>query len=161
SRSSAPSPSAASATVCFPCSSPCSLARSPEACTGRLTLPRRPPPPSPDPQRMNRLVALVSGVGWHVQDLARAARSLHIGFDPFPCPSVTGSVPSPGSTGRVDAGGINLFAVDAVLVRMMPPGSLEQVVFCMDALHRVEAAGVPVWNPPRAIEAAVDKYLAL
>jgi ribosomal protein S6--L-glutamate ligase len=44
---------------------------------------------------------------------------------------------------------------------MMPPGSLEQVVFRMDALHRVTAAGVPVWNPPRAVEAAVDKYLAL
>ena len=44
---------------------------------------------------------------------------------------------------------------------MMPPGSLEQVVFRMDALHRVAAAGVPVWNPPRAVEAAVDKYLTL
>jgi ribosomal protein S6--L-glutamate ligase len=44
---------------------------------------------------------------------------------------------------------------------MMPPGTLEQVVFRMDALHRVAAAGVPVVNPPRAIEAAVDKYLAL
>jgi ribosomal protein S6--L-glutamate ligase len=31
----------------------------------------------------------------------------------------------------------------------------------MDALHRLEAAGVPVVNPPRAVEAAVDKYLAL
>ena len=51
--------------------------------------------------------------------------------------------------------------VNGVLVRMMPPGSLEQVVFRMDALHRVAAAGVPVVNPPRAIEAAVDKYLTL
>jgi ribosomal protein S6--L-glutamate ligase len=31
----------------------------------------------------------------------------------------------------------------------------------MDALHRVAAAGVPVLNPPRAVEAAVDKYLTL
>ena len=46
-------------------------------------------------------------------------------------------------------------------MRMMPPGSLEQVVFRMDALHRVAAAGVPVLNPPRAVEAAVDKYLTL
>ena len=44
---------------------------------------------------------------------------------------------------------------------MMPPGSLEQVVFRMDALHRVVAAGIPVLNPPRAVEAAVDKYLTL
>src|SRR5205823_14974537 len=37
----------------------------------------------------------------------------------------------------------------------------EQVVFRMDALHRLAAAGVPVLNPPRAVEAAVDKYLTL
>ncbi len=43
---------------------------------------------------------------------------------------------------------------------MMPPGALEQVVFRMDALHRLAAQGVPVLNPPRAIEAAVDKFLA-
>ncbi len=52
------------------------------------------------------------------------------------------------------------FVYDAVLVRSMPPGSLEQIVFRMDALARLEAAGVPVVNPAKAIEAAVDKYLA-
>lgn len=50
---------------------------------------------------------------------------------------------------------------DGILVRMMPPGSLEQVVFRMDALHRLAAMGIPVMNPPRAVEAAVDKYLTL
>jgi ribosomal protein S6--L-glutamate ligase len=44
---------------------------------------------------------------------------------------------------------------------MMPPGSLEQVVFRMDALHRLQALGIPVLNPPRAVETAVDKFLAL
>jgi ribosomal protein S6--L-glutamate ligase len=57
------------------------------------------------------------------------------------------------------AGEIALDQVDAVIVRTMPPGSLEQVVFRMDALARLEAAGVPVVNPPKAIECAVDKYL--
>jgi ribosomal protein S6--L-glutamate ligase len=42
----------------------------------------------------------------------------------------------------------------------MPPGSLEQVVFRMDVLHRLETNGVPVVNPPRALEICVDKYLA-
>lgn len=41
----------------------------------------------------------------------------------------------------------------------MPPGSLEQVVFRMDALSSLEATGTLVVNPPKAIEAAVDKYL--
>lgn len=53
----------------------------------------------------------------------------------------------------------DLMACDAVIVRTMPPGSLEQVVFRMDALARLEAAGVIVLNPPRAVECAVDKYL--
>ena len=59
----------------------------------------------------------------------------------------------------VTSGGVALDQFDAVLVRTMPPGSLEQVVFRMDALARLEAAGIPVINPPRAIECAVDKYL--
>ena len=47
-----------------------------------------------------------------------------------------------------------------MIVRTMPPGSLEQVVYRMDALWRLEAAGVAVLNSPKAIECAVDKYLA-
>jgi ribosomal protein S6--L-glutamate ligase len=54
---------------------------------------------------------------------------------------------------------LNLTSVDAVIVRTMPPGSLEQVVYRMDALARLDAAGVTVLNPPKAIECAVDKYL--
>jgi ribosomal protein S6--L-glutamate ligase len=42
----------------------------------------------------------------------------------------------------------------------MPPGSLEQVVFRMDVLHRLQARGVAILNPPAAVEACVDKYLA-
>jgi ribosomal protein S6--L-glutamate ligase len=64
-----------------------------------------------------------------------------------------------GNEVRVLATGADLSAFDSVLVRTMPPGSLEQVVFRMDALGRLEAAGTTVINPPRAIECAVDKYL--
>ena len=52
-----------------------------------------------------------------------------------------------------------LSRVDAVLVRTMPPGSLEQVVFRMNLLAQLEARGVVVMNPPRSVECAVDKYL--
>src|SRR3954449_3418518 len=108
---------------------------------------------------MKKLVALVSGMGWHVQDLKRAAGALGVDFEAVPFPSVVGHL----ETGRerIEAGGIDLSGVAGVLVRMMPPGSLEQVVFRMDALHRLQALGIPVLNPPRAVEAAVDKYLAL
>jgi ribosomal protein S6--L-glutamate ligase len=54
----------------------------------------------------------------------------------------------------------SLAGFDAVVVRTMPPGSLEQVVFRMDVLHRAAARGVQVLNPPAAVETCVDKYLA-
>ncbi len=41
----------------------------------------------------------------------------------------------------------------------MQLASLESVVFRMDLLARAEALGIPVINPAKAIEAAVDKYL--
>lgn len=108
---------------------------------------------------MKHLVGLVSGFGWHVQDLARAAILVGVRFEAVPFPKVVGKVG--GGPARVEAGGIDLMSSDGVLVRMMPPGTLEQVVFRMDALQRLTATGVPVLNPPRAVEAAVDKYLAL
>jgi ribosomal protein S6--L-glutamate ligase len=61
---------------------------------------------------------------------------------------------------QVDSVPVELSSVDRVLVRTMPAGSLEQVIFRMDVLHRLVACGVPVLNPPRALETAVDKYLA-
>ena len=110
---------------------------------------------------MTSLVALVSGFGWHVEDLVRAAARAGVSLQPVQFPRVAAVVGVTAMRGRVSAGDLDLTTVDGVLVRMMPPGSLEQVVFRMDALHRIKAAGVPVLNPPRAIEAAVDKYLTL
>jgi len=42
----------------------------------------------------------------------------------------------------------------------MPPGSLEQVVFRMNALARLEASGLPVINSASSLETAIDKYLS-
>ena len=50
---------------------------------------------------------------------------------------------------------------DACLVRNMPGGSLEQIIFRMDLLWSLEASGTKIVNPPKAIECAVDKYLTL
>jgi RimK family alpha-L-glutamate ligase len=49
---------------------------------------------------------------------------------------------------------------DAVIVRGIPRGSLEQVIFRVDALHVLVARGVTVVNGPRAIERTIDKFLA-
>jgi RimK family alpha-L-glutamate ligase len=59
-----------------------------------------------------------------------------------------------------------LAAADVVAVRGMPGAAppearLEQVIFRMDVLGRLAAGGVPVVNPPRSLEIAIDKYLSL
>lgn len=54
---------------------------------------------------------------------------------------------------------MDLATFDAVIIRTMPPGSLEQVVYRMDVLARLEASGVTVLNSPKSVECAVDKYL--
>jgi len=84
------------------------------------------------------LAALVSGTGWHVADLLRAAETLAIKFHPLPFARVEGRVGGDSGAGLV-VDGVNLSHVDGILIRMMPPGSLEQVVFRMDALHRLAA----------------------
>jgi ribosomal protein S6--L-glutamate ligase len=110
---------------------------------------------------MTSLVALISGFGWHVEDLERAAGRLGVSLHPVLFSRVSAAVGIETERVCVRAGDIELTSTDGVLVRMMPPGTLEQVVFRMDALHCLAAAGVPVLNPPRAVEAAVDKYLTL
>ena len=96
-----------------------------------------------------RIALLSTGDGWHLHDLRRAAASL-------------GHEAESVDFRRVHAGvGIaadSLSNFDGVVVRTMPPGSLEQVVFRMDVLHQLEAHGVRVLNPPRAVELCVDKY---
>jgi RimK family alpha-L-glutamate ligase len=49
---------------------------------------------------------------------------------------------------------------DAVIVRGIPRGSLEQVIFRVDVLHALVARGVTVVNGPRALERTIDKFLA-
>jgi RimK family alpha-L-glutamate ligase len=103
------------------------------------------------------IAILAARDSWYFRDLARAAGSRHR-LTSISYKSLGSQVT--GANLSIDGGGLSLNSLDGVLVRSMPPGSLEHVVFRMDALARLEAAGVRVVNPARAIEAAVDKYLA-
>jgi RimK family alpha-L-glutamate ligase len=98
-----------------------------------------------------RFAILAGGDGWHVRDLHRAARLLGHDAETVDFRKVTAGVAAPFGP---------LGGVDGVIVRTMPPGSLEQVVFRMDVLHQLRDRGVIVLNPPRALEVCVDKYLA-
>src|SRR4051794_38337731 len=104
-----------------------------------------------------RVAILGSTGGWHAERLERAltARGHACAFAP-----VTRMA------GRIDGGiavrgrELALDACDIVVVRGIPRGSLEQVIFRVDALHALAAAGVRAVNGALAIERAVDKFLA-
>ncbi|MAT14550.1 MAG: 30S ribosomal protein S6--L-glutamate ligase [Planctomyces sp.] len=54
---------------------------------------------------------------------------------------------------------VDLLRLDALFVRSMPVGSLEQVVWRMDLLAQLESRNVTVINSPKSLECAIDKYL--
>src|SRR5205085_11323282 len=107
--------------------------------------------PPREAARPMRIALLSAGSGWHVRDLQRAAAGL--GHDAV-------AVDFRRVTAGLGVAADSLAGFDGVMVRTMPPGSLEQVVFRMDMLHRLQARGVAVLNPPAAVETCVDKYLA-
>lgn len=104
-----------------------------------------------------RIAVLGSATSWYVGDLRRAAGTRHT-IVPITYRQVCSQIDQ--ATVTIHSGDVDLCRCDAVLVRSMPPGSLEQVIFRMNALAVLEEAGVKIVNPPRAIEVAVDKYLA-
>jgi RimK family alpha-L-glutamate ligase len=103
-----------------------------------------------------RIAVLGNAGSWYTNDLTRAAGDRHE-ILPIAYQQLASAVDTGITVHTLDT---RLNDCDAVLVRSMPPGSLEQIIFRMDALANLAAAGVTVVNPPRAIEVAVDKYLA-
>ena len=114
-----------------------------------------------------RVGILATGDRWHVQALSAALKRL--GFEAIPLPAArlsgrvdpyrsAGGRPTGGGPRSVRAGDVDLESLAALLVRYIPPGSLDQIVFRVDALHAVHDAGLPLVNPPRAIERTVDKF---
>lgn len=100
-----------------------------------------------------RIAILSGGTGWHVQDLLRAAEKLGHTAEIFDFRGIFTGSPTPVPSWEPLAG------FDAAVVRTMPAGSLEQIVFRMDLLHAAAGNGVKILNPPRAVEACVDKFL--
>jgi len=58
-------------------------------------------------------------------------------------------------------GDIDAFDLKAIIVRPIGRGSLDEIIFRLDVLHRLERHGILIVNPPSSIEKAVDKYYAL
>jgi RimK family alpha-L-glutamate ligase len=100
---------------------------------------------------------LASRTGWHTDQLRSAI--LARGFEPriVPWESNVGRM---GKASGVTNEELVLAGSRAVLPRIIPNGSLEQIIYRVDTLHRLESQGVRVMNSARAIERSVDKAWA-
>jgi RimK family alpha-L-glutamate ligase len=121
-----------------------------------------------------QVLILSARTGWHTDELCRAlvARGHHPRVAPYESLVALMGLGRPerrplrnrsvGADLQVGPVGLNdrasAFQADAVLARIVPNGSLEQIIYRLDALHWLEDAGIPVINPPRAIERSVDKF---
>jgi RimK family alpha-L-glutamate ligase len=101
------------------------------------------------------IVILSAGTGWYTDDLCRAVAERNQTALVLP---YEGLVARTGGTGSLSSNNLAILGADAVLARVIPDGSLEQIIFRVDALHWIEERGVPVINSPRAIERSVDKF---
>ena len=113
---------------------------------------------------------LGSPENWYVRDLMRAAKGHSVEVRSFE--DIAARYDSGGRFDsarecdsprqwQVMADGCALHECDAVFVRTMPLGSLEQMVVRIDMLHLLQQCGVAVINPPRTLEIAIDKWLTL
>ena len=102
------------------------------------------------------IVILSARTGWQTDELCRAldARG-HLGCVlPY-----DGLIARLGGAARgLASERTSLLDADAVLARIIPTGTLEQIIYRVDTLHWIEDSGVPVMNSPRAIERCVDKF---
>lgn len=106
-----------------------------------------------------QVIILNAGTGWHTDKLCRAlAEHGHTGcvlpYEGLIARLGTGR----GVTRGLSIADTEILDADAVLARVIPSGSLEQMIYRVDALHWIETRGVPVMNSARAIERSVDKF---
>jgi len=106
-----------------------------------------------------RCAVLATEKSWHFRDMRRAAKKItQLGRSEVEVQACGFG----GIAGGLLANRANFsLNADVIFARLMPAGTLEQIVFRMDLLQRLMLSGVPVINPPKAIEVCVDKYLCL
>jgi RimK family alpha-L-glutamate ligase len=97
--------------------------------------------------------------GWCSTQLSNALRKHNITPMIFNFHDATGRIGTkPQAT--VDETDI-LKDLSALIIRPIGRGSLEEIIFRMDLLHRLQRLGMIIINPPLAIERSVDKYHTL
>jgi RimK family alpha-L-glutamate ligase len=97
---------------------------------------------------------------WHSRGLIAALAAHGHEVLAIPATRLQSVVDEHGDAHVLGPDGVVLDALDLLIVRGLPRGSLEQVIFRMDALHVLAELGVRCVNSPRAIERTVDKSWA-
>ena len=105
------------------------------------------------------IAVLSASPGWHTDELCRALAERGHAGRVLPYERLVARL----GTGRGVVTGLSsesasILDADAVIARIIPNGSLEQIIYRIDALHWIEERGVPVMNSARAIERSVDKF---
>ena len=98
---------------------------------------------------------------WCSSKIIEALEARGVRVHAFSLRQVVARIGFSGEAPSLEAKGVDLSRLGALLVRPIGPGSLDEIIFRVDLLHRLERLGVPVVNRPSAIEMAVDKYYAL
>jgi RimK family alpha-L-glutamate ligase len=93
---------------------------------------------------------------WHVRRLAAAMRRRGASVTVTSLPRCAFDT---GLASGIDIPGLFGELPDAVFVRSISAGTLEQITFRLGILHALRLSGVRVWNDARAIERCVDKSM--
>ena len=101
---------------------------------------------------------LSARTGWHTDELLRALAARGHTGTVVPYESLVARIGPRSTAPTLSATSQQLLSAPAVLARIVPNGSLEQIIYRVDALHWLEERGVRVMNSPRAIERCVDKF---
>lgn len=104
---------------------------------------------------MGRIAIFTDDPGWHGRQL-RLAFANHGYSSDFVSLTECRFVIAPNQI-PVVIPGYEQALPDAVFVRGVPGGSLEEVVLYLDILHALKLMNIPVYNDGRAIERSVDK----
>jgi tetrahydromethanopterin:alpha-L-glutamate ligase len=95
--------------------------------------------------------------GWHGRQLVQAFAKR--GYDSVYSSLTTCKIQLEHELLPIHIPGFEQYLPDAVFVRGVPGGSLEEVVFYLDILHGLKILGIPVYNDGHAIERSVDKAM--
>lgn len=100
-------------------------------------------------------IAIVSqSESWYARQLQTAGQQLGMDIDLLAFGELQAEL-------RADKAEAPVPDFDAAIVRTMPLGSLEQVIFRMDLLRHWQNQGLKVFNSPVCLETCIDKSLTL